>query len=102
MFRFDPFSPEIDANPFPAYKTLRDEYPCFWSEEANMWVLTRYQDIVMALNDWETFSSAKGNLMSEMLLKKMISEQQWLVGLDSLLSVAEDLLVDIPKFWGHP
>ncbi|MBT00798.1 MAG: cytochrome [Oceanospirillaceae bacterium] len=66
MFRFDPFSPEIDANPFPAYKTLRDEYPCFWSEEANMWVLTRYQDIVMALNDWETFSSAKGNLMSEM------------------------------------
>ncbi|GGB84966.1 cytochrome P450 monooxygenase [Marinobacterium zhoushanense] len=66
MFRFDPFSPEIDANPFPAYKTLRDEYPCFWSEEANMWVLSRYQDIVMALNDWETFSSAKGNLMSEM------------------------------------
>jgi len=66
MFRFDPFSPEIDANPFPAYKVLRDEYPCFWSEEANMWVLSRYQDIVMALNDWETFSSAKGNLMSEM------------------------------------
>jgi cytochrome P450 len=66
MFRFDPFSPEIDANPFPAYKTLRDEYPCFWSEEANMWVLSRYQDIVMALNDWETFSSASGNLMSEM------------------------------------
>ncbi|MBR9884754.1 MAG: cytochrome P450 [Oceanospirillales bacterium] len=66
MFRFDPFSPEIDANPFPAYKTLRDEYPCFWSKEANMWVLSRYQDIVMALNDWETFSSAKGNLMSEM------------------------------------
>ncbi|MBV1790740.1 cytochrome P450 [Marinobacterium sp. D7] len=66
MFRFDPFSPQIDADPFPAYKVLRDEYPCFWSEEANMWVLSRYQDIVMALNDWETFSSAKGNLMSEM------------------------------------
>ena len=40
-----------------------------------------------------------GNLMSQMLLKKMISEEQWLVGLDSLLSVADDLLVDIPKFW---
>ena len=40
-----------------------------------------------------------GNLMSEMLLKKMISEEQWLVGLDALLSAAEDLLVDIPKFW---
>merc|ERR1719192_3098847 len=40
-----------------------------------------------------------GNLMSEMLLKKMISEQQWLVGLDGLVAIAEDLLVDIPKFW---
>ena len=40
-----------------------------------------------------------GSLMSQMLLKKMISEEQWLVGLDSLLSLAEDLLVDIPKFW---
>ncbi|WP_042703872.1 cytochrome P450 [Azospirillum sp. B506] len=66
MFRFDPYSPAVDADPFPFYKTLRDEYPCFWSEEANMWVLSRYDDIVAALNDWETYSSAKGNLMDEM------------------------------------
>lgn len=66
MFRFDPYSPAVDADPFPFYKTLRDEHPCFWSEEANMWVLSRYDDIVTALNDWETYSSAKGNLMDEM------------------------------------
>ncbi|CAO3440775.1 cytochrome P450 [Azospirillum endophyticum] len=66
MFRFDPYSPAVDADPFPFYKTLRDEHPCFWSEEANMWVLSRYDDIVAALNDWETYSSAKGNLMDEM------------------------------------
>ncbi|PWC52477.1 cytochrome P450 [Azospirillum sp. TSO22-1] len=66
MFRFDPYSPAIDADPFPFYRTLRDEHPCFWSEEANMWVLSRYDDIVTALNDWETYSSAKGNLMDEM------------------------------------
>ena len=46
MFRFDPYSPAVDADPFPLYKTLRDEYPCFWSEEAQMWVLSRYDDIV--------------------------------------------------------
>lgn len=57
MFRFDPYSPAVDADPFPFYKTLRDEHPCFWSEEANMWVLSRYDDIVTALNDWETYSS---------------------------------------------
>lgn len=66
MFRFDPYSPAVDADPFPFYNTLRDEHPCFWSEEANMWVLSRYDDIVTALNDWETYSSAKGNLMDEM------------------------------------
>ena len=49
MFRFDPYSPAVDADPFPYYKTLRDEHPCFWSEDANMWVLSRYADIVNAL-----------------------------------------------------
>jgi cytochrome P450 len=66
MFRFDPYSPAVDSDPFPFYKTLRDEHPCFWSKEANMWVLSRYADIVTALNEWQTYSSAKGNLMDEL------------------------------------
>ncbi len=64
-FRFDPYSPANDADPFPAYKTLRDEYPCFWSEEAGMWVLSRYDDILSALVNWRVYSSAKGNLIDE-------------------------------------
>ena len=66
MFSFDPYSPAIDADPFPYYKVMRDEHPCFWSEEAQMWVLSRYTDIVTALNDWQTYSSASGNLMTEL------------------------------------
>lgn len=65
-FRFDPYSPAVDADPHPLYKTLRDEYPAFWSEEAGMWVYSRYEDIVKALNDWETYSSASGNLIDEL------------------------------------
>lgn len=65
-FRFDPYSPAIDADPFPAYKVLRDQYPCFWCEEAGMWVYSRYDDIIGALNDWRTYSSAKGNLVDEL------------------------------------
>jgi len=64
-FRFDPYSPDIDADPFPAYKVLRDEYPCFWSEEAGMWVLSRYDDILAALTNWKVYSSSKGNLIDE-------------------------------------
>ncbi len=66
MFRFDPYSPAIDADPFSAYKILRDEHPCFWSEEAGMWILSRHADILRALYDWETYSSARGNLMTEL------------------------------------
>lgn len=64
-FRFDPYSPAIDADPFPVYKVLRDEYPCFWSEEAGKWVLSRHEDILNALTDWRTYSSSKGNLIDE-------------------------------------
>ena len=66
MFTFDPYSPAVDADPFPYYKRLRDEFPCFWSREAGMWVLTRYADVVSALGNWQTYSSAKGNLMTEL------------------------------------
>lgn len=65
MFRFDPYAPAIDADPFPAYKVLRDEHPCFWSEEAGMWVLSRYDDVLNALSTWKVYSSARGNLIDE-------------------------------------
>jgi len=66
MFSFDPYAPAVDANPFPFYKTLRDEHPCFWSPEADMWILSRYADIVSAGQDAQTYSSASGNLMTEL------------------------------------
>ena len=66
MFRFDPYSPEIDANPFPAYRRLRDEFPCYWSDDAKLWILSRHADIAAALGTWQTYSSARGNLMDEL------------------------------------
>jgi cytochrome P450 len=65
-FAFDPYAPAVDADPFPLYAILRERHPCFYSEQAGMWVLSRYADIVTALNDWQTYSSAEGNLMTEL------------------------------------
>jgi cytochrome P450 len=65
MTSFNLYSPEFDANPFDSYKDLRDNHPCYWSEEAEKWVLTRFEDVSRALNDWQTYSSAKGNLVDE-------------------------------------
>jgi cytochrome P450 len=63
--KFNPYDPAFDADPFPVYRQLRDAAPCFWSDDAKMWVLTRYDDIFKALGDWKTYSSARGNLMDE-------------------------------------
>ncbi|MBT6093246.1 MAG: cytochrome P450 [Rhodospirillaceae bacterium] len=66
MLKFNLYSPEFDADPFPVYKTLRDEHPSYWYEETGIWIYSRYADIVTALNDWETYSSSKGNLVDEL------------------------------------
>ncbi len=66
MFEFDPYAPEVDADPFPFYQVLRDQHPCFWSPQADMWILSRYADIVTAGQDALTYSSASGNLMTEL------------------------------------
>jgi len=63
---FDLYSPAIDADPFPYYAELRDKYPCYWSEGARLWILSRYDDIVEAARDWQTFSSAQGNMIDEL------------------------------------
>ena len=65
MATFPLYTPAFDADPFPIYKELQQHAPCYWSEEAQKWVLTRYEDVVNALNDWQTYSSAKGNLVDE-------------------------------------
>src|SRR5215472_3767220 len=66
MEPFDLYSPLIDADPFPYYAELRAKYPCYWSEGAELWILSRYHDIAEAARDWETFSSAQGNMIDEL------------------------------------
>jgi cytochrome P450 len=66
MEPFDLYSPLIDADPFPYYAELRAKHPCYWSESAQLWILSRYYDIAEAARDWETFSSAQGNMIDEL------------------------------------
>jgi cytochrome P450 len=63
---FDLYSTAIDANPFPYYAELRDSYPCYWSDRNGTWILSRYDDIARAAQDWQTFSSIKGNMVDEL------------------------------------
>ncbi|MGC1353319.1 MAG: cytochrome P450 [Xanthobacteraceae bacterium] len=66
MEPFDLYSPLIDADPFPYYAELREKHPCYWSDSAQLWILSRYDDIVEAARDWQTFSSSAGNMIDEL------------------------------------
>jgi cytochrome P450 len=48
-FEFTLEDDDIVANPFPAFRRLREEDPVHWSGYLNGWVLTRYDDVRDAL-----------------------------------------------------
>lgn len=55
-----------DADPYPAYKWLRDHDPVHYSESEDLWVLTRYADVANAFKDAKTWSSQRrGNLVND-------------------------------------
>jgi cytochrome P450 len=62
---FDLYSSAIDADPFPYYQLLRDRHPCYWADRNGAWILSRYQDVLTAAQDWRTFSSTRGNMIDE-------------------------------------
>ncbi len=49
--QYNPFIPEIHADPYPMYDRLRAENPIHWSDLMEVWVLTRYDDVVGVLTD---------------------------------------------------
>lgn len=63
---FDPYLPEKWPDPIPAYTELLNEHPVYYLKKRDVYILTRYEDIITALKDWKTYSSgAGGNLLEE-------------------------------------
>ena len=63
---YDPFSYELDADPYPVYRALRDRAPVYRNEAHDFWALTRFDDVLAAFLDWETWSSARGTVLELM------------------------------------
>src|SRR5258706_11051927 len=47
----DIFSPEFMADPYPLYRTMRDEYPLYFHLPTRAWMLSRYADVHAALTN---------------------------------------------------
>ena len=55
--RFDPLSPQQRENPFEMLAAARRDQPVFHVPDLNLWVVTRYDDVLAVLKDHDTFSS---------------------------------------------
>ena len=60
---YDPWNVEIDIDPYPIYRRLRDEEPLYYNDRYDFWALSRFADVEAALKDWPRFSSAKGDIL---------------------------------------
>ena len=64
---YDPFDFEIDDDPYPAWKLLRDEAPLYYNDKYNFYALSRYADVARELPNWETHRSGKGTVLDIIL-----------------------------------
>src|SRR5689334_5367211 len=48
---YEPWRPEVIADPYPVYRRLREEDPVHWSERLGAWIVTRYGDVQLLLQD---------------------------------------------------
>jgi cytochrome P450 len=60
---YDPYDVGINADPYPAFKRLRDEAPIYYNEPYDLWALSRFDDVEKGLVDWQTLSSARGDIL---------------------------------------
>src|SRR5579872_7288944 len=76
LVELNPFSHEFHEDPYPVYRELRNEAPCYYNAELDFYALTRYADVVDASQQPAVFSSAEGTtverLDTQALLPMMI------------------------------
>jgi cytochrome P450 len=57
---YDPFDFEIDDDPYPVWKRMREEAPLYYNDKYNFYALSRYDDVARGLPDWQTYRSGRG------------------------------------------
>jgi cytochrome P450 len=58
-----PFDHQFHADPYPVYRWLRDQAPCYRNDELGFYALSRYADVLEASQQPLLFSSAQGTTL---------------------------------------
>jgi cytochrome P450 len=60
---FDPYDVQLNADPYPMFRRLREEQPLYYNAQHDFYAISRFADVNKALVDHETFSSARGAIL---------------------------------------
>lgn len=56
--QYNPLLPEVQQNPYPYYAYMRDHTPVCEVKAVGMWAVTRYEDVLFVLRNYQLFSSS--------------------------------------------
>ncbi len=60
---YDPYDVEINADPYPVFRRLREEAPLYYNEQYDFFAVSRYEDVERGLADRETYISSRGGIL---------------------------------------
>jgi cytochrome P450 len=60
---YDPYDFEIDTDPYPVWKRMRDEAPVYYNERYDFFALSRFDDVERCSVDWRAYISGKGSVL---------------------------------------
>ena len=76
---FDPYSDVFFDDPYETYRRMRDEAPVYHSERWDFYALSRYEDVVAAHRNWETFSSAYGITLDVLMVRQKLNSNMMII-----------------------
>ncbi|XVQ14782.1 cytochrome P450 [Spirillospora sp. CA-255316] len=60
---YDPYDAEINADPYPVFRRLREEAPLHYNERHDFHAVSRYEDVERGVTDHEAFISGRGAIL---------------------------------------
>ena len=60
---YDPYDVDIDADPYPVFRRLREEAPLYYNEPHDFYAVSRFADVERGYLDAKTFISGRGGII---------------------------------------
>jgi len=60
---WDPYRPDLGADPYPTYRRMRAEAPLYYNEQYDFYAVTRFADVEACLSDHVNLISGRSDIM---------------------------------------